>query len=139
VVESHKTLNQHDGQSPKCGKCNRRSSDNAGTSGLDLESITKTSARRILTKGLEKGAITEKPAPSSPDFTSSEAVLSESVRDSEMGNIWSDAGQLRPDPFGTNQVDGMPLLDSPMRGKFWYSFLDPLPIDVDFSSTQPLY
>jgi hypothetical protein len=56
-----------------------------------------------------------------------------------MGNIWSDAGQLGPDPFGANQIDGMPLLDSPMRDKFWYSFLEPLPINVDFSSTQPLY
>jgi hypothetical protein len=90
-------------------------------------------------KVLERGEIAEKPAPSSPDFTISQEVLSESVRDSEMGSIGSDPGQLGPDPVGTNQVDGMFLLDSPTRDNFWYSFLDPLPIDDDFSSTQLLY
>ena len=102
-----------------------RSSDNTGTSGLALKGITENSARTTLTekqKVLERGAITEKPAPSSLDFTTSQEVLSESVRDSEIGNIWSNAGQLGPDPVGTNQVDGIPLLDSPMRDNFWYSF-----------------
>ena len=88
---------------------------------------------------MERGAVIENPAPSSPDFTTSQEVLSESARDSEIGNSRSSAGQLGPDLVATNQIDGMLMLDSPRRDSFWYSLLDPLPIDIDFSPTQPLY
>ena len=121
------------------GKCNGRISDNTGTSELALEGKAESAARVTLTekqKVLETDAVTGESAPSSPDFTRSQEMFSEAVRDSEMGNIHCDAGQSGSSPVGTNQIDGMPLLDSP---NFWYSYLDPLPIDVDFSSTQPLF
>ena len=59
-------------------------------------------------------------------------MLLESVCNSEIGNSQSSAGKLGPDLVVTDQIDGMLMLDSPRRDGFWYSFLDPLPIDIDF-------
>ena len=66
-------------------------------------------------------------------------MLSEPVRHSEVGTSQASGGQQGPDLFTTNQIDGMPMLESPKLDSFWYTLLDPLPIDIDFSSIQPLY
>jgi hypothetical protein len=83
---------------------------------------------------LERNAITEKPALPNTDFVTSQEVLSEADRDSEVGSIRANAGQLGQNPMGATEVDGMLQPESPMRDNFWYSFLDPLPIDVDFGA-----
>jgi hypothetical protein len=51
-----------------------------------------------------------------------------------MGGICPNTGQLGLNLMGATDADGMLQSESPMQDNFWYSFLDPLPIDVDFSS-----
>ena len=74
MVESHKTLYQHNRKSVEDGKCNRRSSDNTGTLGLGLEGKAENAASMILTekqKVLKRDAITGESALLSPDFMTS--------------------------------------------------------------------
>jgi hypothetical protein len=135
VAESNKTLNQHN-LVPRPCKYNRRSSDNIGTSRIAIEDTMKTTLTEKQ-RVSERTAITEKPAPPRRDCLTSQEVLSEADRESEVGSIRPNAGQLGPNPMGATEVDGMLQLESPMQDNFWYSFLDPLPIDVDFGSTRP--
>jgi hypothetical protein len=83
---------------------------------------------------LVKNAIAEQPAPPSTDSLKLQEVVSVADRDPGMKRIRLNAGQLRLNPMGPTEVDGMLQPESPMGDNFWYSFLDPLPVDVDFGS-----
>lgn len=85
-------------------------------------------------KALERNAITAQPAPPSTDSLTLQEVVSGADHDTDMGSIRHNACQLGLNPMGPSEVDGMLRPESPIRDNFWYSFLDPLPVDVDFGS-----
>jgi len=72
--------------------------------------------------------------PQSTDSLAAEDVISEADHESENTGMHTDASQ--PDPNSTEApgLDEILASISPPPDTFWYSLLEPLPIDVDFGS-----
>ena len=82
---------------------------------------------------LEMDVITDL-VPRNTDCPTSQDVLSAADHGSESTGIHTDAGQPGLNPMGAPGVNGILTSVSPLPDTFWYSFLEPLPIDVDFGS-----
>jgi hypothetical protein len=134
-LEKQKTLDQHDGQSLEHTTYSRRSSENIGTSGPVLEDRTENAARTVLiqTQNISgTDTSTEELPISSLDPTTRSQETLDTDRNSELGSNQGGAGKPVPNLEGRHKADGILILDSPTHDNFWYSFLEPLPIDTDW-------
>lgn len=119
--------------SPGVLKC-EKALTHIGTSTIAIGDTANT-VLRTRQRVLEMNACTGDPVLPSTDCLTSQDVLSAADRESEIGGIHANAGQPGLNSMGATDADIMLTSVSPTQDTFWYSFLEPLPIDVDFGST----
>lgn len=81
---------------------------------------------------LERDVITD-PVPQNTSSPASGDAF-EAALDSESAGIHTDAGPPGLNPIGVSGVNGILTAGSQLSDAFWYSSLEPLPIDIDFGS-----